>query len=542
MGIIDGSYENQIDKRIKQEVSAVMRRALIALGLGLMVMQTAISQDTKDNQSARAAWLATQPTVRADLDTKTLTRVEAVTALAAHFDQAEQFENNSAGAGTSKAAINKDAFSHFLTNLTFEQQNDFKVGNALFRKLWVSSPSSTLASDGLGPLFNSRSCQSCHIKDGRGHPPASSRSTTSFLIRLGLEPDANQQQLINDGELAKIIEPTYGGQFQDNAIQGVPGEGNIVVTYQTKTITLADGKKVHLREPDYALRNLRYGALHPDTVISPRIAPPMIGLGLIENISDADIIRQADPHDQDGDGISGQVSVVRDLSITDTVSFAVGRFGWKASQPTIMQQSSAAFNHDIGISNPMFPSSSGDCTNNQPQCRAAPDGVQPDLGAEEAPQNVMDLVTFYSQNLAVPARRDIDDPDVLAGKAIFYELGCASCHTPKYVTRKDAPNPAHQFELIWPYSDFLLHDMGDGLADDLATDNASGREWRTQPLWGIGLTETVNGHTNFLHDGRARNLLEAIMWHGGEAASAKDAVVALDTQSREQLLAFLRSL
>ena len=265
----------------------------------------------------------------------------------------------------------------------------------------------------------------------------------------------------------------------------------------------------------------------------------MIGLGLIEAIHPADIARNADPDDLDGDGVSGRVALTRDPESGEIV---LGRFGWKAQNPTVRHQSASAFAGDIGISSPEVPKHFGDCTEAQYNCLKMTTGVQARLGETEAPDPVMDLVTFYSKNLAVPARRNVDDPTVLRGKELFYGTGCTSCHTPKYVTRRDTDDKAQAFQLIWPYSDFLLHDMGDGLADGQQVGVANGREWRTPPLWGIGLTETVNGHTFFLHDGRARNLTEAILWHGGEAQAARDAFAAMERDDRDALLAFLESL
>jgi CxxC motif-containing protein (DUF1111 family) len=208
----------------------------------------------------------------------------------------------------------------------------------------------------------------------------------------------------------------------------------------------------------------------------------------------------------------------------------------------VRQQSAEAFALDIGISTPEVPLPDGDCTPAQTACLERPNGVQKRLGDAEAPPPVMDLVTFYAENLAVPARRKASFPETLAGKRVFYETGCVSCHHPKFVTRRDAGNKAHAFQLIWPYSDFLLHDMGEGLADGQPVGVATEREWRTPPLWGIGLTKTVNGHTFFLHDGRARNLTEAILWHGGEAQAARDRFAALEKQDRDALLTFLESL
>jgi CxxC motif-containing protein (DUF1111 family) len=220
----------------------------------------------------------------------------------------------------------------------------------------------------------------------------------------------------------------------------------------------------------------------------------------------------------------------------------LGRFGWKAGQPSLAEQSAGAFGGDVGISNPLAPAPWGDCTAAQERCRAGPHGDSEHQDGLEASAEVMDLILFYARNLAVPARRDVNAPDVLRGKARFYGAGCSGCHTPKFATRRDHVVPALAGQLIWPYSDLLLHDMGEGLADDRPEGVASGREWRTPPLWGIGLTETVNGHTYFLHDGRARSLTEAILWHGGEAQAARDAFAALPKENRDALLAFLSSL
>lgn len=311
------------------------------------------------------------------------------------------------------------------------------------------------------------------------------------------------------------------------------------IRYEEQPVTLADGTEVSLRRPFYSIDELGYGPLHPEVMISPRVASPMIGLGLLEAVHDEDIESGADPEDADGDGISGRVNRVWD-DVRQTA--VLGRFGWKAGQPNLRQQSTHAINGDIGISAPTLPRPGGDCTAAQVTCRQAPDGNTRRHDGLEASAVMMELITFYSRNLAVPARRDIDDPRVLAGKQVFYESGCIACHRPKFVTRRDSLGAEQSFQLIWPYSDMLLHDMGEGLADHRPEGEASGREWRTAPLWGIGLTETVNGHTFFLHDGRARSLLEAILWHGGEAEAAKRKVAALSKDKRDALLAFLRSL
>ena len=485
--------------------------------------------------------LAQDGAVRSDLAPEDLARVQRVTAPTTDFSKAENFENKPAGKGTTTFAVNADAFSHFQANLSFSQEEQFKLGNALFRKIWVSSPSSTQASDGLGPLFNARGCQSCHIKDGRGHPPFEGQAeNVSMFLRLSVPPGADDPRpRIDGGTDEELGDPIYGGQLQDFAVPGLKAEGRMVIDYTNLEVTLSDGTVTTLREPHYSVADLNYGPMADNVMLSPRVANPMGGLGLIEAIPAQDILAQADPEDADGDGISGRANWT---IAPESQSVMLGRFGWKAGKATVRSQSAAAFAGDIGIATPLVDAPHGDCTSRQPECLAMPTGVQARLGPSEAPDPVLDLVTFYAQTLGVPERRDVDAPDVLRGKQAFYEAGCVSCHTPKFVTSRDAENPAQQFQLIWPYSDFLLHDMGEGLADHRPEGQANGYEWRTAPLWGIGLTETVSGHTFFLHDGRARNLTEAILWHGGEAQAARDAFAGMSKATRDDLLSFLGSL
>ncbi|UCI07546.1 di-heme oxidoredictase family protein [Mesorhizobium sp. B1-1-8] len=480
------------------------------------------------------------PTSRTDLTPKDQARVLAVTRPTSDFSRPEPFELMQGGAGTSRKDVNRDAFSQSSANITFEEEGSFKLGNALFRKNWVSSPSSTQASDGLGPLFNERACQNCHLQDGRGRPPAGGTGSTSMFLRLARDASSEDEKAALAGHQAlNFPDPVYGSQLQELAVPGLKGEGRMHVDYSEQKVTLGDGAAVSLRKPSYSVEGLGYGPLDPRTTLSPRLTPPMIGLGLIEQISPADILAHADPDDRDGDGISGRPNIVRDELGGE---LTLGRFGWKAQTASIRQQAADAFAGDIGISTPEMPKHWGDCTQAQRDCLALPNGMQQRLGTAEAPPPVMDLVTFYAQNLAVPARRDLDEPDVLAGKKQFYEMGCISCHTPKFVTLRGTPNKAQAFQLIWPYSDFLLHDMGPGLADGQRVGEASGSEWRTPPLWGIGLTATVNGNTFYLHDGRARSLAEAILWHGGEGQKARDRFAAANAADRDALIKFLESL
>ena len=477
--------------------------------------------------------------IRTDLEKEDLVRVLAVTKPTDNFTRAEKFEAMQGGAGTSQKIVNRHAFSHFSQNISFAETSRFHLGDAFFRKLWVSSPSSTFASDGLGPLFNARSCQSCHLKDGRGHPPYKGEQAASMFLRLARPAEtAEEKNKIENLKAINYPDPVYGGQLQTFSVAGIKPEGRMVISYKEEAVTLKGGEKVSLRKPEYGVADLAYGPLHKKITLSPRIANPMIRLGLVEAIPAADIIKLADPDDKDKDGISGKAALVRDQK----GKVSLGRFGWKAQNPNIRMQSAGAFAGDIGISTPDVPRHTGDCTKAQKECFALPNGVQKNLGTTEAPDPVMDLVTFYASNLAVPERRDVNKPEVLRGKKLFYQTGCVSCHRPKFVTSKEANIKAHRFQLIWPYSDFLLHDMGEGLADGQQVGLASGREWRTPPLWGIGLTKTVSGHTFFLHDGRARNLTEAILWHGGEAKKSRDAFANLKKESRDDLIKFLESL
>ncbi len=464
-------------------------------------------------------------------------RIAAVISPTTSFTQAEAFERMAGGATTSLAPSDANAFNHPSSNLTDEHGMDFAIGTAFFEKLWVSSPSATLASNGLGPLYNARSCAQCHPGNGRGHPPESPEdNAVSMLMRLSLmggeAPDI-------EGYIATLPEPTYGHQLQDFATVGHAAEYSLNISYTETEVTLADGTVVSLRAPTYTADNLAYGPLHTTTMFSPRVAPPMLGLGLLEAIPAADILANADPDDENGDGISGRANILWSKEFDQPL---LGRFSLKANEPTILQQTADAFVGDLGIGNHINPQTWGECSQAQTECRAAPHGGEAIYGGLEITPESLEMTALFVRNIAVPVRRNVDDPQVLHGKQVFYETGCVACHTPKFVTHRLADQPEQSFQLIWPYSDLLLHDMGDGLADNRPDGRATGVEWRTPPLWGIGLTETVSGHTYFLHDGRARNLLEAVLWHGGEAQASRDAVVKMPAVDRAALIAFLESL
>lgn len=466
-------------------------------------------------------------------------KVAAILAPPLDFSAPEPFEAKPAGAATVRARDTADAFSQFSANMPFEHEMDFKLGNALFRKTWVASPASTLASDGLGPVYNARACQDCHLKDGRGHPPEGAQDgRVSMFLRLSVPGGTTPEGI--EAWLATLPEPVYGGQLQDLAAPGQVAEARMEVSYVETPVTLAGGEVISLRAPSYAIADPGYGPLAEGLMISPRVAPQMIGLGLLEAIPAADILALADPDDANGDGISGRAQIV------PSVEFGVpmlGRFGLKAGAPTVKEQSAGAFAGDMGLSTPLHPDPWGDCTAAQVACRAAPHGQEPGVrDGLEVDAVSLDLVTFYSRNLGVPERRAVDDRQVLRGKELFHALNCAGCHVPKHVTQRLEGQPEQSFQLIWPYTDLLLHDMGPGLADNRPEGRATGKEWKTPPLWGIGLTAAVSGHTQFLHDGRARSLLEAILWHGGEAEAARNAVVGLPKPDRQALIAFLESL
>ena len=413
------------------------------------------------------------------------------------------------------------AFAQPVPGLDSQQRRTFAVGNNLFNDNWVTAPASTDGRDGLGPLFNAQSCSSCHLHDGRGRPPDSADDPVrGLLLRLGV--------VGQDGRPGP--HPTLGDQLQDRAVHGLAPEGALGLTVTERPGRLADGTAYSLSVPSYEVLDAT-GRPVEGLLLSPRIAPGVFGVGLLEGVAAADLEALADPDDDDGDGISGRTNHVLDPA---TGALALGRFGWKANVATVRAQNAGAFAGDIGITSSLVPRQP--CAAAQVDCAATPGGGDPELDDRK-----LDQVTFYTRTLAVPARRDVDQTDVRAGQLTFERLGCASCHLPELRTGASEV-PALADQVIRPYTDLLLHDLGAGLADGRPDGEATGREWRTAPLWGIGLIETVNGHTRLLHDGRARNLLEAILWHGGEAAASRDRFAALDADERAQLVTFLESL
>ena len=434
------------------------------------------------------------------------------------------------GGGGTVAQSDHNAFSLPQGNLSMTKRLDFSVGNSFFRNPWVEAPASTDARDGLGPLFNTNSCQGCHIKDGRGHPHDENGPSVSLFLRLAVpaDPELDAELLKHHGFKPA---PVYGSQLQTSAIPGAKPEAELVVTWATATDTLDDGTKVTLRQPAYIIQNLNYGPLPDNLLMSPRVAPPMIGLGLLEAIPEESLLANADPHDQDGDGISGTANQVWDRVTNQTT---LGRFGWKAAEPTVRQQSMGAFAGDMGLTSTINPAT--DCSPKQ-QCDRFVSG-----GKFEVGDNIADFITFYASSLAVPARRDMAARGVQQGAQLFNDIGCAACHTPRHQTGIVISRPDLSQQTIWPYTDLLLHDMGPGLADGRGEFLADGNEWRTPPLWGLGLAQTVLPRAGFLHDGRARTPEEAILWHDGEARGAADRYRALPAEQRDALIRFLNSL
>ncbi|WP_352309495.1 di-heme oxidoredictase family protein [Psychrobacter sp. W2-37-MNA-CIBAN-0211] len=467
----------------------------------------------------------------------------------ASFDPQEIKQGGDSGISITSA----ESYSKPSSNLTALRKGSFFIGNAFFQQPWVIAPASTDSRDGLGALFNVAACQSCHVKDGRGHAPMSSKDDAdSLLIRLSMPATTDEQrQQLQDSLIEKVVHPMYGGQLQDRGIQGVPAEARIAVQWTDMPVTFADGYVETLRAPRFELTKPGYGAFDNEMMVSPRVALPMIGLGLLEQIPDDDIKKQAVNNNSTSD-ISGKFNWVMD---PQTGKHALGRFGWKAGQTKLITQNQSAFNEDMGLTSNIRPHKS--CMPSQTACINATTGAD-EQGNGKPPVEVNDeiakFVEFYTRNLAVPHRRNADDKLVLAGKKRFYDMGCQSCHTPRYQLPKTDDDHLEQHgQVIYPYTDLLLHDMGDALADRTIAGKlpakdaqveflANSYEWRTPALWGIGLAQTVDPQATFLHDGRARTLMEAVLWHGGEAENQRQKVLKLDKQGRAELNAFLKSL
>lgn len=415
-----------------------------------------------------------------------------------------------AGGDTTVADRSSNAYKQPAANLSEQELSEHLEGDVAFEAKFVSPPAEV--NPGLGPLFNNNACATCHIDDGRGKPVAGQGPLGSpLLVRVS----------IADGEPSAPGGPVpagdFGTQLQDHAIVGYAPEVTVGIEWTDIAGEYGDGGSFELREPAFDIRLISGDPLPSDIMTSPRIPPPIIGLGLLEAVPEDEIVALADPDDSDSDGISGRPNYVWDAVRSAT---ALGRFGWKANVPTLLQQAAGAYSGDMGVSSPLLPETDG---------------------SSDIDEDTLAVTTFYTQTLAVPRREAHDDSEVMRGETLFSDFGCAACHVQTLRT-SDHDIRALRDQTIHPYTDLLLHDMGPGLADERPDFLASGSEWRTPPLWGIGLAQTVLVYSSFLHDGRARTLEEAILWHGGEAEASKEAFRNASAAERERLLMFLRSL
>lgn len=480
------------------------------------------------------------------------TLVLGLQAPSAAVAQTDPLGEKTAGEGT-VYATGRQSFSFPLAHLSDEERTRFAIGNSFFKRNWVEAPASTTARDGLGPHFIARSCGACHGMDGRGAPPdwrktlgPSPEPTVALLIRLSVPGPASPHAGVKP-------EPVYGDQFNNAAVQGVRPEGHVEIHTRALHGRFADGQRYTLRKPEYRLTQLGYGPMRPDVMMSPRVAPQLIGLGLIEAIPESDILANASAQAAMPGPIKGQPNRVWDAFAGQEV---LGRFGWKANTGSVAHQTASAFNGDMGITTSVFGREA--CTPAQPDCLAAPHGggrkgrdgalsaAQASAEVPEIDDEALGHVIFYTATLAPPARRSPDSPEVLRGQALFHQAQCAVCHRPSYTTA-EAPFPRFSTpkvsgQRIWPYSDFLLHDMGLDLTDGRPDFRASGTQWKTPPLWGLGLIRDVNGHQRLMHDGRANGVLEAILWHGGEARASRDQVLRFTEEDRRALVRFVESL
>lgn len=426
---------------------------------------------------------------------------------------------NLPGGDLTHTDLSRNAFSHPGPNVKGETKLQFGVGNSFFKTAWPEAPSSLVDRDGLGPTYNAISCASCHTLDGRG---VGYYNYTDFK-----EFDVNVSLLFRLSEA-----DNYGGQLNPLGISGVPGEAQPKVVLKFIDGAYPDGSKYEIREPRFVFSNFSYGPFPSETRISPRVATQMIGLGLVEAIDEKSILKNEDPQDSNQDGISGRANYIFDVEANQ---LKLGRFGWKASQPSLKQQNAAAFLGDLGMTTSLFKEEN--CPTVQILCIQAPTGGTPEIN-----EDILKKLTIYTQTLGVPQRRNMDKPAVINGEKLFTQIHCDSCHTPSFQTGSTHEISFLHNQLIYPYSDFLLHDMGSDLADHRPDGKANGREWRTPPLWGVGLIPTVNGHQNLLHDARARNVEEAILWHGGEAEASRESFKNLNKKNRNDLIEFINSL
>jgi CxxC motif-containing protein (DUF1111 family) len=429
----------------------------------------------------------------------------------------DQYDARLSGGAATVFLADSKAFSSPVPGLVGYDVFVHSLGDAIFGQTFVSAPAPKFG--GLGPVYNNVSCISCHHNDGKGTATIGA-ITSSLLTRISISgTDAN------GGPLSI---PGYGLQLQDKAVSGKSPEAKVTVDYTEMPFTFPDGEAASLRNPVYTL-TAPYTNLPANYYISVRLAPPVFGMGLLALIPDAAILKNVDENDANQDGISGKANYVYDPY---TKLRVLGRFGLKANNPSLAVQVAGAFNQDMGITSYIFPQESS-------YGQSQSDGLKDD---PELADSLLNAATFYVQTLAVPARRNVTDANVVSGEKLFVQLNCSGCHTPTVYTGVDVRLPMLSNQRIHPYTDLLLHDLGAGLADGRPDFLATGNEWRTPALWGVGLFAKTNGTPFYLHDGRARTLVEAILWHAGEAQRSRDAFVKLSKTDRDAVIAFLNSL
>ena len=412
-----------------------------------------------------------------------------------------------------------------VNNLTDEDYDKFMLGKSFFTIPWVEAPSVTTARDGLGPLFNANSCISCHPSNGRGvlfnKDGFVSRSLIAKLSIKSNDLKEHKESLKYKGFVPNGI---YGEQLSINAIHGIDFEGKIKVDFEELDITFPDGEKQVLLKPKYSLENLNYGVISNDTNISYRLASTLNGVGLIELILDNDILKNVDENDSNRDGISGKANYVYS---NITKKEELGKYTWKAGVYSLKEQIASAAHNDMGLTTSIFPYEN--CTSVQKECNNAPKA----RNKIDLPDERLDAITFYLKNLKAYSPKITNE--YKEGLEIFEQISCAKCHISSFETKKGFK--------VYPYSDFLLHDMGEELSDGKVEFMALAQEWRTAPLWGLALHEKINKEKpRLLHDGRARSFQEAILWHGGEALNSKENYMNLPKEKREKLLKFLEEL
>jgi len=430
--------------------------------------------------------------------------------------------------GYETAGVGSEAYMQPFATLSGQARVDFDAGRSLARQPWVIAPSPDSSEvEGLGPLYNRISCLGCHTKNGRGSPPENGGVLRSMILQIGI--DAKDE---NGGPAPHSV---YGEQLASDAVPGVPAEGKVRVDWELSSAMLADGTNVSLRKPKLTYVDLGYGPIGDEARTSLRNAQPMFGLGLLEAVPDATILANA-ARDLTELGIHGHANRVFDRK---TQTMVLGRFGQKANQPSLEQQVAHAFSQDLGVTSTLYPNEN--CTAAETACLAVKETKTPELQDKQ-----MAVLLAYLRGLAVPARRapkDADDAQmIIEGAVLFKEVGCSACHLDTLPIASGAHDLPVKVSIIHPYTDLLLHDMGEGLADGRQDFAASGQEWRTPPLWGLGLAASIAEAPNFLHDGRARSPLEAILWHGGEAALVAHRFEALPRPKRDALLRFLDTL